>query len=66
MMEIEQLNETQKALIDKLQAEVDQLKIDQHPGETGTTTTTATDSESNRQLSGEEAADSNADSGATG
>ena len=66
MMEIEQLNETQKALIDKLQAEVDQLKIDQHPGETGTTTTTATDSESNRQLSGEEAADSDADSGATG
>ena len=67
MMEIEQLNETQKTLIDKLQAEVDQLKIDQqHPGNTGTTTTTATDSESNRQLSGEQAADSDADSGATG
>ena len=67
MMEIEQLNETQKTLIDKLQAEVDQLKIDQHPpGETGTTTTTATDSESNRQLSGEEAAGSDADSGTTG
>jgi hypothetical protein len=67
MLEIEQLNATQQALIAKLQAEVDQLKIDQQPSDnTGKPTTTANDSGSNRPPSEEQAADSDADSGATG
>ena len=67
MLEIEQLNATQQALIAKLQAEVDQLKIDQQAlDNTRKPTTTANDLGSNRPLSEEQAADSNADSGATG
>jgi rRNA maturation endonuclease Nob1 len=65
--EIEKLNEEQQALIAKLQAEVDQLKINQPTsGNTKNPTTTAKDSGSNKPLSEETAADSDADSGATG
>jgi hypothetical protein len=67
MTEIENLNEAQKALIAKLQAEVDRLKINQHLSDnTKPAITTAKDLGSNKPLSEEQAAGSDADSGTTG
>jgi hypothetical protein len=66
MTEITKLNKEQKTIIDKLRAEVDNLKLLHNPpGETGTTKTMPKDSESIGKLSDDGAADSDAASGTT-